>query len=176
MNESIIGIIGAISGLIGIIVSSIVSIVTLRKTLWNDHPRLRVELNRVIISNIKEEQYDIKVANIGTRAYTITITGFSIGKHTGNLFMPQPNGTAKIPYTLKPGNTCDFWVNAKDIDKEIRGKTRRKQIKIKAYVKDYVGYTFKSQSYRVILNEGRLYKTKTNIKVFYKKLVRKIIP
>lgn len=175
-SEEIIGIIGSLSGLIGVLITSYVSIMTLKKTLWNDKPKLTVKLNKAIISGIKGEQYAVKVANVGTRPYTITLLGFKIGRNSGKLAIPIPLGSVQLPYVLEPGKTCNFWTEVKKLDESIKKNTPRKRIKIRAYLQDYVGDVFDSNFCLAILKEDEIYKIALITRRLYYLLLKKFIP
>lgn len=172
----IASIITAATALVGTAGGLIISYRTLQRSYWQDKSRIKVEGAPAIISGVKGEQFTVKVANVGSKDYTVTMIAVKLGRHSGHLVIPIPIGTVKVPYILEPGKTCDFWTPLEELKKQARKMTNRKRINFRAEVRDYVGDRFISKPYQIVLKETRYDRLKSALSRFKRAFVKVLLP
>lgn len=123
-----------------------------------------------------EDRLIIKVANYGEINFTVAIVGILIGRHSGALIIPLPEGSVKLPHELTPENTCNFWTDYKKLLPLIEKKTRRGRIKIRVYVCDYVGRKYTSKSHWYIVRKTWHYKLRLKVVKLYRSCAKLIVP
>lgn len=157
----------ALTGLIGVISGSLISYLSLRHASKKDRFKVRIRIQESMLAwpqpgttkpRFQEEMLTYNIANIGYKEFTVVSLGLEIGKRSGGIFINDPIGTVKTPYVLKPGEMCAFWGEFSSLKKKITKPKLYNTIKIRAYVSDYLGNTFKSNWMMISFKETRCQK------------------
>lgn len=125
-----------------------------------------------------KDQLTFKVANIGAKEFTVVSLGIQIGRRSGGLYINQPFGTVTLPHKLKPDETCDFWTVYSKIVKDVKKRKipLHSKIKIRGYVKDYLGNSIYSNSMSITLKETKRAKVLDWVKSKAKSLLTLVQP
>lgn len=176
-------IIPQLTGLIGVAVGLggvAISYVTLRHNMNRSKPQIRVEISEGFMlvkpGETSDDMLMVKVANYGEMSFTVTVLGIMLGRNSGGLVIPIPLGTVQLPHELKSEKTCDFWTDYASLKKDIKKATKRNRIKIRVYIKDYVGRSYVSNTHLYVINETKPYKAWLAVKKLYKRVIKFFIP
>lgn len=174
MSSNTVIVISALTGLIGTAGGLVISYLTLRHAYRKDRHILKFTLNEAIMvtpipgttkPEISENMLTFRVANVGLKDFMVVSLGLQLGRRSGGLYINQPAGTVSLPYKLPPDGSCDFWTEYAKLIKDIKKPRFHSKLKIKAYVSDYLGNKFYSNSHTIEFQ-------KTRFDVLVAKLIR----
>lgn len=153
--------IAVLTGLVGTLGGVLISYISLRHSYAKDRHQVQVELDKNILigvpgTNPRKEYFTIKVANTGHVTFTVASVKIAVGRYSGALVIPEPEGTHPIPTELERDKTCTFWTEYEAAKPKITKLTWRKNsIRVRACISDYVGRSFYSSWNRIHLRETR---------------------
>lgn len=185
MFSDYVVLISAATGFVGTIAGATISYLSLRHTFKKDRYKLHVKLQESILAwpqpgttkpKLEEGMLTYNLANVGHKDFTVVSLGLEIGRNSGGMFINDPTGTVKTPYVLKSGETCAFWGEFKTIKSKIDKPKLYNRIKVRAYVSDYLGNTFKSNWIKVTFKETKRDKFFNLVRKNIKKLILLIRP
>lgn len=180
-----IQLLSAATGLVGTVGGVLISYLTLRHTFLKDRHTVKVEMAKSMLvwpqpgtvkPNIQKDQLTFSVANTGAKEFTLVSVGIKIGRRTAGMYINDPLGTVKLPYKLKPDETCSFWSDYKQLVKDIKKPRLYNKIKIRGYVKDYIGNTFYSNKMTIVLKETKRDKLWGMVKDKYRSILTTLLP
>lgn len=178
--DKIITLIVTLSGLIGTLGGLIIAYLTLRHQLNQDKPKIRIDAQeRIIVTSGESSSEPLLVASIYNQGKVpITITSFyvKVGRRTGGLFVPKPLGSVILPFTLNPDTGCSLWVDYKEIQKNVRKSTKRKEIRIQVQIVDSADRSYFSNKHLLILHPGSWRKLKDWFSKLKKKVLSRMFP
>ena len=162
-----LALVSALTGLVGTTGGLVISYLTLKHVYRKDRHLVKVEIAKAMLvkpqpnttkPKVSEQMLTIKVINTGAKDFQVTSIGLKLGKRSGGLYINEPLGTVKLPYTLKPDETCNFWTEYDKLTKDITKPKLYNRIKIQAYTSDYIGNAFYSNKLEIIFKETKLRK------------------
>lgn len=180
-----IQLISALTGLIATIGGVLISYLSLRHTFKKDRYAIKLEVAKSIMGwpqlgtnkpKWTEEQFTFRVGNIGGKDFTIAQIGVEIGRRTGGLVIPIPFGTVQLPHVLSPGQTCDFWTEYKDLKKLIPKPKLYNKIRVRGYVRDYLGNMVYSNKMTFALKTSKLDDLWAKVMKAWTSLIKLLLP
>lgn len=178
-------IITAITGLVATAGGVLISYLTLRHTFRKDRHTIKLKMDKSLIAwpqaettklEWSKEQLTFGIANVGAKDFTVVSIGIEIGRRSGSMYINQPNGTVSTPYKLLPDETCSFWTEYEVIVGKIDKPKLYNKVKIRGYVRDYLGNTFYSNKLVITLRETRKDAMFTKLKKYLKDFFRLLRP
>lgn len=103
-------------------------------------------------NSLSKFQYIIEVINPGhlpvvVRSVTIAVKKLSI-------LVPSENSESRrLPYELQPGQSCNFWIDAKEVAEGLVAKKISGEVGARGVVTDAIGSIFKSKTNRISVDE-----------------------
>lgn len=175
----------ALTGLVGATGGLIISYLTLKHAYRKDKHSVKLEISEAIMmfpqagtTKLKpsENMLTFKAVNTGLKDFTVISVGLELGRRSGGIFINQPNGTVQLPYTLKPDETCNFWTEYEKLKKDIKRPKLHSKLKIRGYIRDYIGNSFYSNKLTVRFKETKRYKLRAWLRKGWGSLLRLFWP
>ena len=185
MVNTLFEVITSLTGLVGTVGGVLISYFSLRHIYQKDRHKVNLEIKVANLLTPKpdsdkpdwsEDMLTFKLANVGSKEFTVVLVGLKLGKRSGGIYINQPNGTVTLPYILKSDTTCDFWSEYEALVKKIKKPKFRNKINIRGYVSDYIGNTFYSRKLPVYIKETKLHKLKLTIRKDITNFIRLFLP
>ena len=114
-------------------------------------------------NDISENMLMFNIVNVGQKDFKVIQIGLQVGRRKG-VIINNPLGSVTLPYTLTPDQSCDFWTEYESIKSKIKKPFLYNKVKIKGYVKDYLGNAFYSKKMTILLKETWHYRWGQSIK------------
>lgn len=156
----------SVTGLVGAVGGASIAYLTLRKSMSDDKLTVKVTTAKSFLVGMNDDKnkLTIGIANLGKVPFTVASIGMEIGRNSGGIFLPQPDGTHRLGTVLERDETCTFWTDYDKVLDGLREKTWRSHIKVRAYVKDYAGHYFVSDWLDMRIKETRRFKAKVKMR------------